>query len=968
MLTYVINRDGIRMKFDVSRIEMAIEKALHACTGKDEKISEMLSSKGFTIPSLSTYLANEVVKKLEAFFGNFKDTNRYLTVELIQDYVEQELMQQGFFFTAKSYILYREAHAQQRRKIFTLAKYEVANEIRTVSKRDGSNQAFSKYKVYKRVRIEVEREPALTSIDPSLLVEKVIRGLHDEVTTVDIDTLCINTAKDLILKHPEYNNLSARLAISRHHKDTDLTKSSITFGAKTQFGFAMSCMWNNIDQNSDPAPLLKSQEFYDFIMAHEEEIDKVIDYDRDYRFDIFGFETLAKTYLMKALYGDSLRKIVERPQDMWMRVALGIHCIRPNEWKNFIQNPSEYEIKHGQYIDDKDLATELMLKRDTFKPDLESAFYTYNCMSRGFFTHATPTLIYAGTRKPCLSSCYLIAMNDDSIDGIYKTLSDCAKISKHAGGIGFHLHKIRAQQSYIRGTAGESNGIVPMMRVYNETARYVDQGGGKRKGAFAAYLSCNHADIEDFIQLKSPFGLDHRRCRDLFYCFWRNDYFMECVIEDRDWYLMCPDQSPGLEHVHGEDYVELYERYVREGKYRKKIKARDLYRQVLVARTESGGYFIGEKDSINAKSNQSNLGTIQSSNLCTEITLYSDPQEIAVCNLNSIALPMFVVEDKEGGKHIDHENLHYVAFMATRNLNKVIDRNFYPTPETERSNYRHRPVGVGVQGLADVYFKMKIPYDSEEAIKLDAEIFETIYHGAATASWQLAREEGPYSTFKFGEGSPLSHGKFQFDLWGDETQHSGRWDWDDLRERIMEDGIRNSELIAPMPTASTSQILGNTETIEPIKSNVYKRKTSSGEFIVRNKYLNQDIIDLGLDVDEVWAKIELDDGSVQNIDEIPDDLKAVYKTAWEINQKSLIDHCAARSHYVTQSCSLNLYFPKVEPEILMEVDIYAWMKGLKTQYYTHTRSATKAKQHHREPKSETTQVCTMEEDCVMCSS
>ena len=976
MVSFVVNRDGTRAKFDLSRIERAIEKSLHACTGKDDKIGEVLKGGG-SIFAISNVLRNKVHEILDKLAPN-----RLITVELIQDIVERVLMQEEYYVTAKAYILYRETHARQRRKMIQsqLESGSYQAQAFTVTKRDGSQQSMSEDKIFKRIRRECEREPPL-NVEPMPVAKVVMTGLYDKVSTSDLDRLTIAVAKDMVMEHPDYASLAARIAISGHHKNTDFRKRK-NIGSKihTQISYLSDCMYNNRDKNSESAPLIK-KELYSFILKHQDEINSAIDYKKDFNIDLFGFQTLSRSYLTKTKPPHfERREMIERPQDMFMRVALGIHCTKPNKWTNVFSRRSEYEIREGKTINDGAIAKNMSEKRSSFKPDLKAALETYRYMSEGYFIHATPTLIYSGTRHPCLSSCFLLAIDDDSIDGIYKTLWDCAKISKNAGGIGFHIHKIRANQSYIRGTGGEGDGVVPMLQVYNSTATYVNQGG-KRKGAFAVYLAIWHADIEDFLRLKLPHGDENKRARDLFYCAWRNDYFMECVLEDRDWYLMCPDECPGLSEVYGEDFVELYESYIYQGKYRKVVKARDIYNLCLKARAESGVPYIGEKDSINRKSNQSNLGVIQSSNLCVEINLYSDPCETGTCNLASIALPKFLVQTEDGTYTFDHKHLHRVTGIVTRNINKVIDRNLYPTREAARSNYRHRPIGIGVQGLADVFMRMRIPYDSHEAVRLDKEIFETIYHGALTASHQLALEEGCYSSFRFGEGSKLSQGLFQFDLWAD-YEHSGRWDWDSLREKIVQDGIRNSMLIAPMPTASTSQILGNTEAFEPVKSNIYKRKTSSGEFVILNKYLYEDIERLGLSMQSIKNKIDEADGSIQDIDEFPAEIKKLYVTAWEMDQKWIIDHCAARHRYVDQSCSMNLYLKTVEPNVLAELDFYAWQSGLKAQYYTHSKSATKAKQHLRadeDPSTSTTskqaeileeegQFCTMEEGCLMCGS
>ena len=1469
MIKTIINRDGTKAKFELWRVETAIEKALHSCTGKDGRLTDEINS-GNTFPALSKDLAQDVYSELKNAMNG-----RVITVEIVQDHVERVLMERGYYTVAKEYILYRERHARLRKQ-FLHTKSAASIDSFSVVKRNGKSQPMSRDKILKRIRRECEEHEPVLKCDPVVIAEKVAEGVYDGVSTRELDELTITIAKNLLMQDPDYEKLAARIAISGHQKDTDMGNFGIvTELIQTQIAFVAWSLYHNSDQNGDHSPLLQ-KELYEFILEHQHEIDAELNYERDFNINIFGFQTLKRAYLVKAKTPDfPNRSIVERPQDMFMRVALGIHCVRPNTFKNPSDALSVYEKKSGELIDDFGIAEKMKIRHDRFVPDLKRAFETYHYMSMGYFVHATPTLFYAGTRRPGLSSCFLVSIDDDSIEGIYKSLGDCALISKNAGGIGIHIHKIRANQSYIRGTAGEGNGIVPMLKVYNDTAKYVDQcfapgtvvhthegtktiemikpgellltadgnfqpvekvlehdyegeiwilshglsfgvkvtpehqmlalkdykpktglkerlergytsaqmydvkdlllgdylvfpvsavpkevpeggflwqnnlyvpirsiskeeysgkvydfevaeehtyvtelgschnGGGKRKGAFAVYLACYHADIMEFLELKLPHGQEHLRARDLFYAFWRNDYFMECVIEDRDWYLMCPDECPGLGDVYGEEFVNLYEKYVELGKYRRVIKAREVYQALVKSRVECGVPYIGEKDSINRKSNQSNLGVIQSSNLCvsgdtyiltkqfgqvliedvvdqvvdvwngeewsettvrqtgenkdllkvtlsngvelnctpehrfyiqkayhtktpvmieakdlptdcklikydlptafeqenvesfphaythgffcgdgtygtksmhprvclyeekkelleklvyishgedlgncinvslskdlkpkftvplnasvsdklewlagyadadgtiarngtneslqiacihknfltevklmlqtmgvdskitllfperktllpdgkggrkeydckeiyrllinsvglfnlhtlgfrthrlkynhrkpqrsashfirvvkvedglkgvntycfteekrhmgmfngiltgqcTEIALYSDERETAVCNLASIALPRFVKYDSKGTPYYDFEHLHKVAQIVTRNINNVIDRNYYPTKESERSNYRHRPIGIGVQGLWDVFMMFRYPFGSENAIKLDKIIFETIYHGSLTASNQLAIEEGVYSSFRYGGGCPLSKGKFQFDLWSGDVKPSDMWDWEDLRRKIMKTGVRNSELIAPMPTASTSQILGWTECFEPIKSNLYKRKTSSGEFIVLNKYLYRDIERLGLDVNAVREQIEANDGSVQNIDILPRELKELYKTAWDMDQRLIIDHCAARSPYVTQCCSMNLYFDVVDPEILMNVDIYSWMKGVKTQYYTHSKSLTKAKQHHSDKKgdgkaksvSSTSDVtviaegavCRMEEGCLMCGS
>jgi ribonucleoside-diphosphate reductase alpha chain len=611
---------------------------------------------------------------------------------------------------------------------------------------------------------------------------------------------------------------------------------------------------------------------------------------RDYNYDYFGFKTLDRSYLLK-ING----KVVERPQHMLMRVAVGIHL-----------------------------------------NDLESVIETYDLMSKKFFTHATPTLFNAGTPKPQMSSCFLLAMQDDSIDGIYDTLKQTAKISQSAGGIGLSIHNVRATGSYIRGTNGTSNGIVPMLRVFNDTARYVDQGGGKRKGSFAIYIETWHADIFEFLDLKKNTGKEEMRARDLFFAMWTSDLFMKRVQEDAHWTLMCPNECPGLYDVYGEEFEAMYIDYENRGKGRKTIKARELWEKILESQIETGTPYMLYKDAANRKSNQKNLGTIRSSNLCTEIMEYTSKDEIAVCNLASISLPMFV----ENGK-FDHDLLFKVTKRVTRNLNKVIDRNYYPVKEAENSNMRHRPVGLGVQGLADAFILLRMPFTSDEAKKLNQEIFETLYFAAVTASMEMAKEEGPYSTF---EGSPISQGEFQHNLWGlKDEELSGRWDWSALRKEVIANGVRNSLLVAPMPTASTSQILGNNEAFEPYTSNIYTRRVLSGEFIVVNKHLLHDLVERGLWNETLKQEIMRHNGSVQNIVSIPQDLKELYKTVWEMSMKDIIDMSRQRGYFIDQSQSLNLFMQDANYSKLTSMHFYAWQSGLKTgMYYLRTKAAVDA--------------------------
>jgi ribonucleoside-diphosphate reductase alpha chain len=637
------------------------------------------------------------------------------------------------------------------------------------------------------------------------------------------------------------------------------------------------------------APML-ADDVYQIIQDNKEVLDSTIIYDRDFSYDYFGFKTLERSYLLRK---DG--QIAERPQHMLMRVSIGIH-----------------------------------------KDDIPAAIETYEMMSKKYFTHATPTLFNAGTPKPQMSSCFLLTMKDDSIDGIYDTLKQCSKISQSAGGIGLSIHNIRAKGSYIRGTNGTSNGIVPMLRVFNDTARYVDQGGGKRKGSFAIYLEPWHADVFDFLDLRKNHGKEEMRARDLFYAMWTPDLFMERVEANGDWTLMCPNECPGLADVYGAKFKTLYEKYEKEGKGRKTIKARELWEKIVESQIETGTPYMLYKDACNEKSNQKNLGTIKSSNLCTEIVEYTAPDEVAVCNLASLALPMFV----EDGK-FDHEKLYNVTYKVTKNLNVVIDRNYYPVQEARNSNMRHRPIGLGVQGLADAFILLRLPFTSPEAKQLNKDIFETIYFASLKASKDIAKVDGPYETFK---GSPISKGKFQFDLWGVKAKDlSGRWDWDELRTEIIESGVRNSLMLAPMPTASTSQILGNNECFEPYTSNIYTRRVLSGEFIIVNKHLLKDLVKLGLWNDELKNEILRTNGSIQNIENIPQNIKDLYKTVWELSMKDIIDMAGERGQFIDQSQSLNLFVENANLGKLTSMHFYAWKQGLKTgMYYLRTKSAVDA--------------------------
>lgn len=746
-----------------------------------------------------------------------------------------------------------------------------------VVKRDGRREPVMFDKITDRVRKLCYELNDL--VDPVKVAMRVIEGLYDGVTTSELDNLAAETAAAMTVTHPDYAQLAARIAVSNLHKNT-----------KKSFSETMHDMYHYVNPRTGQESPLLSDEAYKVIMDNAEILDSTIIYNRDFNYDYFGFKTLERSYLLR-INGN----IVERPQHMLMRVSVGIHL-----------------------------------------DDIQSAIETYELMSKKYFTHATPTLFNAGTPKPQMSSCFLLAMRDDSIDGIYDTLKQTAKISQSAGGIGLSIHNVRATGSYIRGTNGTSNGIVPMLRVFNDTARYVDQGGGKRKGSFAVYIETWHADIFDFLDLKKNHGKEEMRARDLFYAMWTSDLFMKRVQEDGQWTLMCPNECPGLYNVYGEEFEVLYESYEAQGKGRKTIKARELWEKILESQIETGTPYMLYKDAANRKSNQKNLGVIRSSNLCTEIMEYTSEDEIAVCNLASISLPMFI----ENGK-FNHDYLYQVTKRVTRNLNKVIDRNYYPVQEAENSNMRHRPVGLGVQGLADAFILLRLPFTSDEAKKLNQEIFETMYFAAVTASMEMAKEEGPYSTF---EGSPISQGEFQYNLWGlTDADLSGRWDWASLRKEVMEHGVRNSLLMAPMPTASTSQILGNNEAFEPYTSNIYTRRVLSGEFIVVNKHLLEDLVNLGLWNENLKQEIMRANGSVQDIDIIPQDIKELYKTVWEMSMKDIIDMSRQRGYFIDQSQSLNLFMENANFAKLTSMHFYAWQSGLKTgMYYLRTKSAVDA--------------------------
>ncbi len=788
-----------------------------------------------------------------------------------------------------------------------------------VIKRDGRKEAVKFDKI--TARIKKLCYGLHENVDPVTVAMRVIEGVYDGVTTSELDNLAAEVAATNSVTHPDYALLASRIAVSNLHKNT-----------KKCFSEVMEDLHNYTDPKTGERASLIADDVIEVIREYGDKLDSNIIYDRDFSYDFFGFKTLERSYLLKM---DG--KVAERPQQMLMRVAVGIH-----------------------------------------KDDIDAALETYNMMSEGWFTHATPTLFNSGTPKPQMSSCFLLTAKEDSISGIYDTLKQCAQISQNAGGIGLAIHDIRAKGSYIKGTNGTSNGIVPMLRVFNDTARYVDQGGGKRKGSFAIYLEPWHADIKDFLDLKKNHGKEEQRARDLFYALWVPDLFMKRVEEGGNWTLMCPNECPGLTDSWGEEFEALYTKYEKEGLGRETVKAQDLWFKIVESQIETGTPYMLYKDAANSKSNQQNLGTIRSSNLCTEIIEYTAPDEVAVCNLASIALPKFIKDGK-----FDHDKLFEVTYRVTRNLNRIIDRNYYPIPEARNSNMRHRPIGIGVQGLADAFIMMRYAFDSDEARQLNRDIFETIYYASCTASKDLAKAEGAYETF---QGSPASKGILQFDMWN--VKPSSRWEWDTLKEEIKEHGLRNSLLLAPMPTASTAQILGNNECFEPYTSNMYNRRVLSGEFIVVNKHLLRDLTKLGLWDGEMKNKLIANNGSVQNIPEIPDNIKAIYQTAWEISQKALIDMAADRGAFICQSQSLNIFMENASFAKLTSMHFYGWKKGLKTgMYYLRTKAARDAikftvdKKYSQQPQTEdkvklsqaeqeaAAAACSIENgpDCEMCS-
>jgi len=789
-----------------------------------------------------------------------------------------------------------------------------------VVKRTGQQEDVSFDKVLKRLQ-HLSNE---LNVDVFDIAQKVCSRIYNGVNTSELDELAAQLCSSMMIENPDYGELAARIIVSNHHKNTS-----------PSFSETVQTMYDNKDVEGNPSPLV-NQQLYDVVMKNKEKLNSYIDHQRDYLIDYFGFKTLERAYLTKV---DG--KIVERPQYMWMRVALGIH-------------------------DD----------------DFKDALQTYDLMSKKYFTHATPTLFNAGTMHQQMSSCYLLAMEDDSLDGIYNTVKDCALISKFAGGIGLHIHNVRAKSSYIRGTNGRSTGIVPMLRVFNMTARYVDQGS-RRLGSFAMYLETWHADIEAFIQLRKNHGSEEERCRDLFLALWVSDLFMERVKSNGVWSLMCPDKCKGLADAYGDDFKQLYESYEEKKMFIKQINAQELWFKILECQIEGGTPYILYKDAANKKSNQSNLGTIKSSNLCCEIMEYSDKDETAVCNLASICLPSYI-KKTDDFYEFDYDLLHATVKIITKNLNKIIDKNFYPTPKTYRSNMKHRPVGIGTQGLADVFAILRIPFEGEVAKEINRCVYETIYHAAVETSMEISkkrndliralcadgkdvvsstenqeylklnefeianldsRHPGSYVSFA---GSPASKGLLQFDLWG--VDPGSRYDWDKLKGDIIEHGLRNSLLVAPMPTASTSQIMGFNESFEPFTNNLFKRKTLSGEFVVMNKYLIRDLIQRGLWTNAMKDTILLNEGSVQNIPEIPEELKAIYKTVWEIKQKSLIDLSIQRGPFICQSQSLNIFMEEPDFKKLSSMHFYGWANGLKTgSYYLRTRPRVKTQQFTIDP-------------------
>ena len=893
----VVRRDGKITPFKSDKISNAIKKAFLAQTkirNNKSKEKEQQDSIHKTVEVLTQKVVLALTRRIA--------DGDMIHIEDIQDQVELALMRDEHHKVARAYVLYREQRAASRYHTNKL-KEQVGVKVSSlmVLKRDGTKEPVSLDKITNRVSVLSTG----LHIDPIVVAQKAIPGLYPDITSTEIDNYLSETAAALTVEHPDYSYLAARIKANSLHKETP--------------GFVIAT------KNLYDDGLLKD-DYYNKVMANAESIEAIIDYDKDYNFDYFAFTTLIRAYLLKFE-----NKTIERPQDLWMRVALTVSC-------------------------------------DNF--DYNKVKETYESLSNGLYTHATPTLFNSGLKMQQLSSCFLIAMEEDSIEGIFNTIKDCALISKTAGGIGMHAHNIRGSGSRIKSTNGKSNGLIPFLKIFNETAKSVDQGGGKRKGSFAVYLEPWHADIEKFLELRKNTGAEEFRARDLFYALWIPDLFMKRVEEDKDWTLMSEHECPGLSDKYGKDFETLYEKYEKEFPHLEKIKARSLMSKIIEAQIETGQPYMLYKDSINKKSNQKNIGVIKSSNLCAEIVEYSDGKETSVCNLASIALPQFI-KKINNKKEYDYQKLYETAKLATKNLDQVIDINFYPTNKTETSNNKHRPIGLGIQGLADVYFKMNLPYDSEKAKEINKLIFETIYFGALEASCELAKEKGVYSTFK---GSPISEGNFQFDLWN--TEPSNMWDWETLREKIKKHGVRNSLTTACMPTASTGIILGNTETFQIQTSNIYKRQTLSGEFLLVNRFLVKALSKRNLWNKDMRDKIIVENGSVQNIQDFPEDLKDVYKTVWETSQKTVIDMAADRAPFIDQTQSMNLWLSTPTFGKVNSMHMYAWKKGLKTgMYYLRSRSAVDAvkvtvssEKIAKEEFIKNTSIEQESEECLTCSA
>ena len=858
----VVRRDGSIAQFKSEKIFNAIKKAFLAQTkirNNKEKDNAQTSSIHKTIEVLTDKVVAALTRRIA--------DGDMIHIEDIQDQVELALMRDEHHKVARAYVLYREQRAASRYHTKKL-KEQVGVKVSSmmVTKRDGTKEPVSLDKITNRVSVLSTG----LSIDPIVVAQKAIPGLYNDITSTEIDNYLAETSAALTVEHPDYSNLAARIKSNALHKLTP--------------GFVIAT--KNLFEDG-----LLHESYYNKVIQNAEEIESIIDYDRDYSFDYFALTTLIRAYLLKFE-----NQTIERPQDLWMRVALTV------SGKEF---------------------------------NLSKLKETYDSLSNGLYTHATPTLFNSGLKMQQLSSCFLIGMEDDSIEGIFNTIKDCALISKTAGGIGMHAHNIRGSGSRIKSTNGKSNGLIPFLKIFNETAKSVDQGGGKRKGSFAIYLEPWHADIEKFLELRKNTGAEEFRARDLFYALWIPDLFMQRVEKDEDWTLMSEHECPGLSDSYGKDFEKLYTNYEQDMPHLEKIKARSLMSKIIEAQIETGQPYMLYKDSINEKSNQKNIGVIKSSNLCAEIVEYSDKNETAVCNLASIALPSFI---NKKTNEFDYNKLYQTAKLATKNLDQVIDINFYPTSKTDTSNNLHRPIGLGIQGLSDVFFKLSIPHDGEEAGKINKLIFETIYFGALEASMELAKEKGPYSSFK---GSPLSEGKFQFDLW--DVKPSEMWNWDALREKVKKHGVRNSLTTACMPTASTGIILGNTETFQIQTSNIYKRQTLSGEFLLVNRHLVKELSKRNLWNKEMRDNIILENGSVQNISKFPEDLKEIYKTVWETSQRTVIDMAADRAPFIDQTQSMNLWLSNPTFGKVNSMHMYAWKKGLKTgMYYLRSRSAVDA--------------------------